>query len=64
VIYHTEHLRSAQEVVTDHLRKKGGLTLGELRDGLGVSRKYVVALLEHFDNIGLTRREGDRRVLR
>ena len=30
---------------------------------LGVSRKYLIPVLEHFDRIGVTRREGNRRIL-
>ena len=41
-----------------------GATAGELRDVLGVSRKYAIPLLEYFDAQGLTKREGDVRVLR
>ena len=35
-----------------------------LRDRFGTSRKYALAVLEHFDAIGFTRREGDVRRLR
>jgi selenocysteine-specific elongation factor len=31
------------------------------RDALGVSRKYAVPLLDHFDAVGLTRRSASRR---
>ena len=44
------------------LAERGGLTVAELRDRLGVSRKYSLALLEHFDSIHLTRREGEKHV--
>ena len=30
---------------------------------MSISRKYALALLEYFDATGLTRREGDARVL-
>jgi len=36
----------------------------EFKDISGVSRKYSVPLLEHFDRTGLTLRVGDQRVLR
>jgi len=39
-----------------------GLTVAEVRDALGVSRKHVVPLLGHLDATGVTRRRGDRRV--
>ena len=41
-----------------------GASASELRDALGVSRKYAIPLLEYFDSQGLTRRDGDVRVLR
>jgi selenocysteine-specific elongation factor len=40
-----------------------GLTVAEIRDLLGTTRKYAVPLCEYLDRIGLTRREGDLRVL-
>jgi selenocysteine-specific elongation factor len=64
VTYHAEHLRAAQEVVAGHVKGNQNITVGELRDHLGVSRKYALALLEYFDTIGFTRREGDTHVLR
>jgi selenocysteine-specific elongation factor len=38
-------------------------TASELRQALGTSRRVIIPLLEHFDKLGLTRREGDNRVL-
>jgi len=49
------------ELLTAHPE---GVTAAALRDALGVSRKYAIPLLEHFDAQGLTKREGDLRVLR
>lgn len=40
------------------------LTLADLRDLCGVSRKYCVALLEYFDAVRFTLRTGDKRILR
>ncbi len=42
----------------------GSVTLAQLRDRLGISRKYAQALLEALDANGVTRRVGDERVLR
>lgn len=39
-----------------------GVTVAEVRDHLGATRKHVVPLLEHLDAVGVTRRRGDRRV--
>jgi selenocysteine-specific elongation factor len=42
----------------------GEITLARFRDLLGVGRRDAQLLLERFDADGLTRRVGDRRVLR
>ncbi len=54
----------SRETVREHLRDKGQITVAELRDRLGLSRKYSIALLEYFDRIGFTMRVGDARKLR
>ena len=46
-----------------HLRARGSITAAEARDVLGTSRKYAIALLEHLDELRLTRRVGDTREL-
>jgi selenocysteine-specific elongation factor len=40
-----------------------GLTVAEIRDLLGTTRKYAVPLCEYLDRAGVTRRSGDLRVL-
>ena len=40
------------------------VVLGEYRDYLGCSRKVAVALLEHFDKNGYTRKTEGGRVLK
>jgi selenocysteine-specific elongation factor len=50
--------------VTEHLRGEGTITLAQVRDMFGTSRKYAQALLEHLDQERVTRRVGDERVLR
>jgi len=43
----------------------GEITPGALRDRTGLSRKYLIPLLEWADRTGITRREGEsRRLLR
>jgi selenocysteine-specific elongation factor len=50
--------------VRAHLAAHGKVTVAEVRDLFGTSRKYVLAFLEHLDAKGITRRVGDERVLR
>jgi selenocysteine-specific elongation factor len=40
-----------------------GLTVSQIRELLGTSRKYALPLCEHFDKVGFTRRVGDVRYL-
>ncbi len=49
--------------VIETTRAKGKITLAEVRDMFGTSRKYAQALLEHLDEKKVTRRVGDERVL-
>ena len=39
-----------------------GFTVSQLRDDLGVSRKYALPLVNELDGRGITRRRGDLRV--
>jgi selenocysteine-specific elongation factor len=45
------------------IEREGSITLPEVRDMFGSSRKYAQALLEHLDDTGVTKRVGDKRVL-
>jgi selenocysteine-specific elongation factor len=49
--------------VAERLSDGSAITMSELRDLLGTSRKYAVPIGEYLDKIGLTRREGDLRRL-
>jgi selenocysteine-specific elongation factor len=35
----------------------------DYRDNLNTSRKYAIAILEHFDKKGLTKMEGEGRII-
>ncbi len=52
-----------RERVTGHLERSGSMTMADLRDLFGTSRKYAVPFGEYLDRIGLTKRRGDARVL-
>ncbi|HXF57903.1 MAG TPA: SelB C-terminal domain-containing protein, partial [Actinomycetota bacterium] len=58
-----EFLERAEAVLRD-LARPPGVTVSAFREALGTSRKYALPLLEYFDARGLTRRQGDVRVLR
>ena len=39
-----------------------GVTVAQVRDALGTTRKHALPLLSHLDATGVTRRRGDVRV--
>jgi selenocysteine-specific elongation factor len=55
---YTEMVKAVQE----RLDKNGKITLAEVRDMFNSSRKPVQGLLEHLDELKITRRIGDERV--
>jgi selenocysteine-specific elongation factor len=46
------------------LENNGTVSAAQVRDHFNTSRRYVLALLEHMDEVGITMREGDVRRLR
>ena len=50
--------------VTKTVKENGKITVSEFRDAFGSSRKYALAFLEYLDDTGVTRREGDYRILK
>lgn len=64
VIFRKQDYDSAVKKIQDSLSEHETLTLAEVRDLFGTSRKYAQALLEHLDAVGITMRDGDHRRLR
>jgi selenocysteine-specific elongation factor len=50
--------------IAAEMEARGQVTLAEVRDLLGTSRRYAQAILEHMDSEGWTLRVGDARRLR
>ncbi len=50
--------------IVDHIKTQGRITVAQVRDRYNTSRKYALALMERLDEIKITRRVGDERVLR
>jgi selenocysteine-specific elongation factor len=55
---------TAVAMVREIINEGGSITVAQLRDRMGASRRPVLALLEHLDSERVTRRVGDARVLR
>ncbi|MBC7264190.1 MAG: selenocysteine-specific translation elongation factor [Chloroflexi bacterium] len=64
VVFRTEVYERMVEAVVRRIRTEGKITLAQVRDMFGTSRKYAQALLEYLDEQRVTRRVGDERVLR
>jgi selenocysteine-specific elongation factor len=64
VVFAAEVYQEMVERIVAHLREHRTITLAQVRDLFGTSRKYAQALLEYMDQRGITRRVGDERVLR
>jgi len=64
VYLHTDVDAEMKAKVTERLvAQPAGMTVAEIRDLLGTTRKYAVPLCEYLDRVGVTRRDGDLRVL-
>ena len=61
---HRDYYEKAKTAFREMAEKKPEVALGEYRDYLGCSRKVAVALLEHFDKNGFTRKTEGGRVLK
>ncbi len=50
--------------IVAHIKANGSMTVAQVRDQFGTSRKYALALMERLDELKITKRVGDERVLR
>lgn len=63
IYLHTETQQQLRQSVADLIGQKGDVTVAQVREALGSSRKFVVPFLEYLDRVGYTRRKGDHRTL-
>jgi len=63
VLLHRTSIATARDRAVAHIREKGELIAADFKDVLGSTRKYVIPLLEHLDDLGVTKRDGARRLL-
>jgi len=62
--FHQDALEKLKSVYRDLLKKKGKAAPPDFREISGLSRKYIIPLMEYFDTAKFTIRVGDYRVLR
>jgi len=64
LFFHAQALDAIQDKLVTLLRERKEIGPSDIKDLLGVSRKYAIPLLEYFDGRRVTMRVGERRVLR
>lgn len=61
-----DYLYISKELFDDYVNRLRNIgkefTLQQAKETLGLTRKYLIPLLEYMDRLGITRREGERRV--
>jgi selenocysteine-specific elongation factor len=62
--YHAEALAEVKSRLVAYLEKNKSIDAPQFKELTGLSRKYMIPLLEYFDATQLTMRVGDERVLR
>jgi len=60
---HRDTYEQAKARLVEHLAQHSSISVPTFKDLLGITRKHAIPYLEHFDQIKLTRRAGDDRVL-
>jgi selenocysteine-specific elongation factor len=63
IYLHSNTESEMRRLISEKLAAGPGLTVAEIRDLLGTTRKYAVPLCEYLDRVGVTRREGDLRFI-
>jgi hypothetical protein len=62
VIFTADALGEARRRIADAVVERSELTVGDVRDILGSTRKYVLPIVNRMDAEGVTRRRGDLRI--
>jgi len=60
---HRDAYEKAKARLLEYLAQHSSISVPTFKDLLGITRKHAIPYLEHFDQIKLTRRQGDDRVL-
>jgi selenocysteine-specific elongation factor len=64
IIFHASALEALREKLAQRKRENNRrLSVSAFKELAGVSRKYAIPLLEYLDRTGVTRRDGDERIV-
>lgn len=64
ILLHADYYNKALTLAKEHVDQNGQITLAEMRDLMGTSRKFAVAVLEYWDKRGITKKVGDARTFK
>jgi len=64
IYFHRVHFDRLKEELISYLKDHKEITTPQFKEMTGASRKYAIPLIEYFDQIKLTLRLGEKRVLR
>ena len=64
VVFAASAYQAMVDKISAHIIEHGEVTVADVRDIFGTSRKYALALMDYLDHVRITRRVGDVRVLR
>jgi len=62
--FHAQAVDELRSRLVEFLKANGEIDTPQFKEMTGVSRKYVIPLIEYFDSNNVTLRVGDRRMLR
>jgi selenocysteine-specific elongation factor len=62
-VFHTQALETLKRRLWEQRSRNPVIDISEFKDLSGTSRKNAIPLLEHFDQVRVTRRDGNRRVI-
>ena len=63
ILFKSDEFEKIKSKVIDLIKQKGKVSVGEVKEHLATTRKYAVPILEKLDQLEITKRVGDYRVL-
>ena len=64
LLFHSEAIEQARQILISFINKEGKLESVKFKYLLDTTRKFAIPLLDYFDRVGVTRREGYTRYLK
>lgn len=62
--FHRVHIEGLKKRLVTYLQEHREITTAQFKEFIGASRKFTIPLIEYLDQIKVTLRLGEKRVLR